>query len=182
MIIVKGRFDMDGDVGHYTCQRYNGKSTIDYVLLSATFIPYISNFHVDVFEKNLSDAHSPICLDLIFENPTRKHIKNISDSENDNKQDKHLIEYNHYGMSENMEEFFNSVKYSRFATENIQLRQSSLSNPTQQNIDSCVNNLCNIYIEAGKKTNRCRKTKTNIHHTQRRRYTKKSGIIKNANP
>ena len=46
-----------------------------------------------MFDKSLSDAHSPICLDIIFENPTRKHIKNISDSENDNKQDKHLIEY-----------------------------------------------------------------------------------------
>ena len=78
---------------------------------------YISNFHVDVFAKSLSDAHSPICLDLIlFENPTRKHIKNISDSENDNKQDTHLIEYTNYWMSENKEEFINSVKYSRFAT------------------------------------------------------------------
>ena len=48
-------------------------------------------------------------------------------------------------MSENKEEFINSVKYSRLATENIQLRQTSLSNPTQQNIDSYVNNLCNIY-------------------------------------
>ena len=110
---------MDGEVGHYTCQRYNGKSTIDYVLLSATFNPYISNFHVDVFDKNLSDAHSPICLDLIFENPTRKHIKKISDSENNNKQNKHLIEYTNSWMSENKEEFINSVKYSRFATENI---------------------------------------------------------------
>ena len=53
------------------------KSTIDYVLLSATFIPYISNFHVDVFDKSLSDVHSPICLDLMFESPTRKHTKMI---------------------------------------------------------------------------------------------------------
>ena len=175
---------MDGDVGHYTCQRYNVKSTIDYVIFSASFIQYISNFHVDVFDKSLSDAHSPICLDLIFENPTRKHIKKISDSENDNKQDKHLIVYKNCWMSENKEEFIISVKYSRFATENLQqLRQTIVSNPTQQNIDSYnINNLCNIYIEAGKKTNMCRKTKTKIHHTHRRRYTPKSGIIQNANP
>ena len=121
----------------------------------------------------MSDAHSPICLDLIFENPTRKHIKKISDTENDNKQDKHLIEYKNYWMSENKEEFIYSVKYSRFATENLQLRQTSLSNPTQQNIDSYVNNLCNIYIEAGIKTNMCRKTKTKIHHTAEALYKKK---------
>ena len=46
--------------------RYNGKSTIDSVLLSATFIPYTSNLYVHVFDKILSDADSPICLDLIF--------------------------------------------------------------------------------------------------------------------
>ena len=103
MIIVNGRFGMDGDVGHYTSQRYNGKSTIDYILLSANFNPYISNFHVDVFDKSWSDAHSPICLDLIFENLTRKHMKKIYDSENDNKQDNHLIEYKNYWMSENKE-------------------------------------------------------------------------------
>ena len=29
MIIVNVRFGLDGDVGHYTCQRYNEKGTID---------------------------------------------------------------------------------------------------------------------------------------------------------
>ena len=89
---------MDGDEGHYTYQRYNGKSTIDYVLLSAT-LSHISNFHVDVFDKDLSDAHSPICLDLIFENHTRQHFKKISASENGNIQNKHLIEYKNSWMS-----------------------------------------------------------------------------------
>ena len=83
---------MNGNVGHYTCQRYNGKSTIDNVLLSATFIPYIINFHVDLFDESLSDAHSPICLYLVFKNPSRKHIKKISYSENGNKKDIYLIE------------------------------------------------------------------------------------------
>ena len=81
MIIVNGRFGMNEDVGHYTCHCVRdliGKSTIDYVLLSATFIPYISNFLVDVFDKSLSDAHSPICLDLIFENPTRKQTTRVT--------------------------------------------------------------------------------------------------------
>ena len=80
-----------GGVGHYTCQRYNGKKYNRlYTILSATFIPYIIS---NVFDKSLSDAHSPICLDFMFENSTRKHTKKISDSENDNKQDKHFIEY-----------------------------------------------------------------------------------------
>ena len=43
-------------------------------------------------------------------------------------------------MSENKEECINSVKYSRLVTENIQLRQTSLTNPILQNIDSYVNN------------------------------------------
>ena len=59
---------MDRNVGYYTCQRYTGKNTIDYVLLSATLITYSrSILYVDVLDKNLSGTHSPICLSL-FEN------------------------------------------------------------------------------------------------------------------
>ena len=83
---------LEENVGHYTCQRYNGKSTIDYVLhIICHSYPIYKYFHVDVFDKSLSDAHSPICLDLIFENTTRKHIKNIFDYENGNKKNIHFI-------------------------------------------------------------------------------------------
>ena len=79
-------------------------------------------------------------------------------------------------MSDNKEDCINSVNFNSVAPENLQLRQTRLSNPTQENIESYVNNLCNIYIEPGKKTSSmCRKTKTNmcrniktkIHHTER---------------
>ena len=93
-----------------------------------------------------------------------------------------MIEYKNSWSSENKEEFINSVKSSRLATENIQLHLTNLSNPTQQNIDSYVYNLCNIDIEAGKRPKCAEK--------QRQKYTlhsggdilPKSGIIQNANP
>ena len=32
--IINGRYGDDSDIGSYTCCKYNGKSTVDYVLLS----------------------------------------------------------------------------------------------------------------------------------------------------
>ena len=66
MIIFNGMFGMDGGVGHYTWQRYNEKvqSNAYYYLPRLSHI--ISNFHVDVFDNNKSNAISHICLDLIY--------------------------------------------------------------------------------------------------------------------
>ena len=44
--------------------KYNGKSTVDYVLLSPLLLDAISNFFVDTLDKCLSDAHPPICTKL----------------------------------------------------------------------------------------------------------------------
>ena len=83
------------------------------------------------------------------------------------------IEYKNSWMSENKEEFINSVKYSRLATENIQLQLTSLSNPAQQNNDSYVNNVCNVYIETGNKTQHVQKyNEKNTPHKAETLYSK----------
>ena len=81
------------------------KSVIDYVLLSDNLIPYISNFHVEMFDKSLSDSHSPICLDLILE------IRNTANSENGSKLNIHFIDYKTPGCQK--------VKNNRLVTENL---------------------------------------------------------------
>ena len=35
--ITNGRYSDDRDIGSYTCYKYNGKSTVDYVLLSPLY-------------------------------------------------------------------------------------------------------------------------------------------------
>ena len=60
--IVNGRIGRDRDTGNYTCHTSNGKSTIDYAVLSMELYPYIVDFYVDIFDKSMSDVHCPICL------------------------------------------------------------------------------------------------------------------------
>jgi hypothetical protein len=70
--ILNGRCGADKEKGEYTCRTANGQSTVDYALISSDSIPNISDFHVDNFDPCLSDAHSPILLELVFarENPS----------------------------------------------------------------------------------------------------------------
>ena len=46
----------------------NGKSAVDYVLLSPLLLNAISNFFVDTLDKCLSDAHVPVCIKLQIDN------------------------------------------------------------------------------------------------------------------
>ena len=41
--IINGRYGDDRDIGSYTCYKYNGKSTVDYVLLSPLLLNVITS-------------------------------------------------------------------------------------------------------------------------------------------
>ena len=51
-------------MGDYTCHKYNGKSVIDYAVASRSLFPLIAEFYVDLYDKCLSDSHSPICITI----------------------------------------------------------------------------------------------------------------------
>ena len=68
--IINGRYGDDRDIGSYTCYKYNGKSTVDYVLLSPLLLNVISNFFIDTLDKCFSDAHTPVCIKLQIDNRT----------------------------------------------------------------------------------------------------------------
>ena len=62
--IVNGRLGDDRDKGDLTCSSKQGSSTVDYCIASSELFPYFDNFNVDVFDEDLSDVHSPICLSI----------------------------------------------------------------------------------------------------------------------
>ena len=66
--IVNGRLGKDKNVGNFTCFNNFGKSVVDYVIVSPSLFPRISDFQIDVFCKCLSDTHSPIHVSLEFPN------------------------------------------------------------------------------------------------------------------
>ena len=64
LTIVNGRKGNDLEVGSFTFEHTQGKSTIDYAIVSSKFYPYVSNFEVDILDQSLSDFHCPIILTI----------------------------------------------------------------------------------------------------------------------
>ena len=60
--IVNGRLGNDKDIGHFTFASHNGQSLIDYVLLSQSLFPLVSDFVVHDFYS--CSTHAPIQLNL----------------------------------------------------------------------------------------------------------------------
>ena len=79
--IVNGCHGTDSGIGNFTCHKKNRKnlfeSVVDYCIVSEGMLPYISDFYVDTFDRNMSDVHSPIYLD-IKNIPVVKTVVNIS--------------------------------------------------------------------------------------------------------
>ena len=69
-LILNGRAGKDRGIGNLTCFKpeedgsFSGVSTIDYCIASNNAIGLVSDFEVDIFDKMLSDRHSPIWLTL----------------------------------------------------------------------------------------------------------------------
>ena len=66
--IVNGRFGSDKHIGQFTCFNNTGRSVVDYVIASPALMPLISDFHIEPFDKCLSDAHAPICVTICVPN------------------------------------------------------------------------------------------------------------------
>ena len=45
----------DSAIGEYACHRYNGKSAIDYALVSRSIFTHVTDLYVDVFDKTVPD-------------------------------------------------------------------------------------------------------------------------------
>ena len=69
--ILNGRCGSDNSTGDFTFISSNGKSTIDYTLLSAQLLPRVKEFKVDVLDTCLSDKHRTIYTILRADNLPR---------------------------------------------------------------------------------------------------------------
>ena len=76
--IVNGRVDRDKDIGRPTCKDV---SVVDYIVAAPYIFPFISKFHIDDFNRVLSDAHCALFLDLEIDIP-----EHSSETQNSNLQ------------------------------------------------------------------------------------------------
>ena len=64
--IVNGRSGLDNTIGEFTCQTYNGESTIDYVLVDSETFRKIDSFKILNLDKSISDVHRPIVFEVLI--------------------------------------------------------------------------------------------------------------------
>ena len=64
--IVNGRSGFDNTIGEFTCQTYNGESTMDYVLVDSETFRKIDSFKILNLDKSISDVHSPIVFKVLI--------------------------------------------------------------------------------------------------------------------
>ena len=178
--IVNGRFGADKNIGKYTCyNKNNGKSVVDYALVSDTLLPIIADFEIDTFDKCLSDVHCPI--NLCFKTPDVVNYpeNNIDD---DLLNAKHANEENELNVGvepssssissthlqfkwdkEKSKEFtkcFESLDLNNLKRDLLALEDSV----SQANIDEFCRTLCDVFIDNAKEAKACIMVTNNQKH------------------
>ena len=65
MMILNGRSGKDRGVGNFTCNNYNGKSVVDYIIADNSLIDKLLNFEIKQFDPSLSDVHCGLKVEVL---------------------------------------------------------------------------------------------------------------------
>ena len=153
--IVNGCHGSDSGIGNFTCHKKNRgnmfESVVDYCIVSDCMLPYVTDFSVDMFDRNMSDVHSPICLD-IQDIPIVKTSPNIS-HENFEK-----IQYKSTWKPESKPQYQNSfsdIKITELSEKILQLEQSPTT--TKKDIEDLAKDLTEVLVEPARQVGLCKK-------------------------
>ena len=155
--IVNGRFGSDKEVGNFTCFNANGKSVVDYAIVSHELLQYISEFAVESFDKSFSDVHCPIS--IAFSGKTGSECISETDVVNPNNelpsQENLTLQYEQFSFSwdNNREQQFRSELSAEVAEELLVSLEEVKNDSTQDKIDSFCSKFKKVLIEAAKKPN-----------------------------
>ena len=153
--IVNGCFGNDSGIGNFTCHKKNrnklNQSVVDYCILSECLVPCISDFSVDVFDRCMSDVHSPICL-TIKNVPTVKNIRKLPDEKCEK------IPYKSSWNPDKKTEYKNAFVGNDIMqlTRDI-LSQQLSANPSKEEIDKLVTDLTSVIVNPAKEVGLCKK-------------------------
>ena len=139
---VNGRLGTDKDIGSFTYISNIGRSTIDYAVVSPDLFEYISNFEVDILDKNLSDYHCPIILTLKVQHFEKNAIVYEEPLVSD------IIFNPVYSKWEpsKKQDYQDKFEYDRFDNLIDMLELLETEGPSQEGIDDAAKELCNIYL------------------------------------
>jgi hypothetical protein len=157
--IVNGRFGADKGVGRYTCHTPRGDSLVDYVLVSDTLIPQISNFEVDTLDQTLSDVHSALHTSVSYNphapQPTAQSV-NTPDNPVPTESRPTYREKWKSGIDETFSQSFNEDSVSHLLDS---LHRLNGENINQDDIDSVTNQMVDIFIKSAQKAGLCKENR-----------------------
>ena len=142
----------DSAIGEYTCQRYNGKSTRDYALVPRSIFTHVTDFYAEIFDKSLSDSHSPICITISC-NPT-SHDEAVKPSDTVIQHPK----YKNKWKPECTDIYTQSFEINEITTINDEIKIFvEHGSASQHEIDLMSNKTCDQFYKSGKIAGVCNK-------------------------
>ena len=177
MLIVNGRTGKKSS-GGATCK---GVSTIDYAIASPDLFKHINDFHIDIFDKCLSDVHSPIYLELNsllctdFPEPNTSQENVILQDTTQLNQRKRTTKTNWDPTKKNAFTEAINTPHIKHLTQQITNLGQNLALVSQSEINSLTETLEKMYEDAGVETgitkiyNQCNPVKKNNTTMQKNR-------------
>ena len=158
--IINGTFGSDRSMGNFTCHKKNrstvNHSVVDYCLVSECLLPCIANFSVDIFDRCMSDVHSPICLDI-------KNVPIVSNAQHLPEEKCEKIPYTSCWKPESKEEYINAFAENDIMQLSHNILSQQLSpNPTVDEIDKLVTDLTSVIVTPAKKVGLVKKVRKKI--------------------
>ena len=163
--MVNGCFGSDRSIGNFTCHKKNrnnlNQSVVDYCILSECLVPCISNFSVDVFDRCMSDVHSPICLE-IKNIPIVKQVQNVAQEKCEN------ILYKSVWKSEVSTQYKNAFVENDIMQLSYDILSQQLSaSPTKEDIEKIVTGLTSVIVNPAKEVRLCKKNRKKKQQSQK---------------
>ena len=151
LLILNGRAGQDRGVGNFTCFKleedgtHSGISTIDYCLASKNALGRVYDFEVDIFDRMLSDRHSPICLTLQLDQQDPILCPNFTTQDPIPHPEPSSPTIKYVEWSPSIAEAFNNA-LSQLNYDHLNSMMSAT--PNQTNIDNVCDELKKITIDA----------------------------------
>ena len=153
--IANGRLGSDRGIGSFTCQKTNGCSVVDYVVLSQVLMPLVQVFKIHDYDPCLSDVHCLIQLTL--ECPATDLItQNSSSNVHVSDKDESMCAFDSVSCSRLIWDSSRSIEYKdNFIVEDIErltskMEEVVIENISQAEMDSICKSLCNVFLEPAK--------------------------------
>ena len=167
--IVNGRFGKDSNIGDFTCFATNGKSCIDYFIVSPKLMSGIIDFNVEQYDSCLSDTHSALSMVLRLEGRCYMQRPGIQEEENLDLDSEEIHDTNDFEYEELKTKWSNDIKseyMEAFSSSDINLLIQKLdslnpSNVTQNVMDDIVKDLGKLYIDPARHIGICKKVSQN---------------------